>query len=354
MKIEVKPFFEIGDGRAASLYVLENDSGVRAEITDFGGAIIRLYAPDRTGALADVMMGCPNPEDYMKNVAKYLYQGVLLGRNSNRIENAECDIDGIRYSLEANFRQHNIHGGTNGLSFRLMNAETAVTEKGPCLKLTHQMKHLSDDFPGNLDITVKYTVCADNTLLIDYDAVSDAATIINLTNHAYFNLAGHASGSIRNQELQLEAPFYMPADELALCTGEICRVDGTPFDFRKGKSFDDALSAEHPQTKIVGGIDHDFLVPGKGYRFVGKASHPSSGRAMECYTTLPCVHVFTYLIPESSPLPGKDGAIYKKYQGFCLETQTVPNAPNMPWFRQPIYKAGEHYKESTGFRFIVE
>jgi aldose 1-epimerase len=351
MRIEIKPFFETEDGRVASLYVLENDSGIRAEISDFGGAIIRLFVPDRAGSSADVMMACPSPEDYMRNAARYMYQGVLVGRNSNRISDAVCYIDGEKYSLEANLPPHNLHGGTKGLSLRLMKGETAVTDNGPCLILTHQMKHLSDDFPGNLDITVKYTVCSDNTFLIDYEAVSDATTIINLTNHAYFNLAGHASGSIRNQELQLESPFYMPSDELALCTGEICRVDGTPFDFRKGKSFDEALSAEHPHTKIFGGFDHNFALPGQGYRLAGKASHPASGRTMECYTTSPCVHLFTYNIAE--PLPGKDGAIYNKHQGFCLETQTVPNAPNMPWFQQPIYKAGEYYKESTGYRFGV-
>ena len=352
MRVDKKSFFRTKDGRAASLYTLENDNGLRAEISDFGGAIYRLFAPDRAGKTADVMLGCPSPAAYMENHTKYSYQGVLVGRNSNRIADAVCTIAGKEYTLDQNLKPHNIHGGPNGLSMRLMDGEAYIAKEGAGLKLTHRMEHLSDAFPGNLDIVVTYTVTADNTLLLDYDAVSDQDTIINFTNHAYFNLAGHASGKISAQVLQLDAPFHMPEDELGLCTGEVWDVTGGPFDFRTGRTFGEALSGSHPQVRIHGGFDQNFLVPGEGYRLVGKASDPASGRTMECLTTLPCVQLYTYNLGDLT-IPGKDGATYGEHQGFCLETQLVSNAAVMPWFRSPIYKAGEHYRERTGYRFGV-
>jgi aldose 1-epimerase len=213
------------------------------------------------------------------------------------------------------------------------------------------MEHLSDDFPGNLDIVVTYTLTSDNSLLIDYDAVSDAETVINLTHHAYFNLAGHASGDIHDHVLELDAPFYMPIDNVALCTGEIREADSAPFDFREGQSFGEAMSKAHPQLDIQGGFDHNFLLSGEGYRHVGSVSHSASGRRLNCYTTLPCIQLYTYNI--NDPKPGKDGVVYNKHQGFCLETQTAPNAAAMPWLRSPIYAAGVPYRERSGFRFGV-
>lgn len=352
MKVDQKPFFKTKDGRETFLYTLENDSGLRAEVSDFGGAIYRLWVPDRKGEVADVTLGCPSPEAYMDNEHSYYYQGVLVGRNSNRIRDAVCKLGGIEYMLDQNLKPHNLHGGPNGLSFRLMEAEAYTKKDGACLRFSHRMEHLSDAFPGNLDIVVTYTITDDNTLLLEYDAVSDAETMINLTHHAYFNLAGHASGNISEQILELKAPFYMPVDDMALCTGEICSVDGTPFDFRGGQSFGEAFAKVHPHLEIQGGFDQNFLLPGEGYRLVGKVSHPASGRTMECCTTLPCVQLYTY--NTKAPIPGKDGVTYEKHQGFCLETQTVPNAAAMPWLRSPIYKAGERYKERTGYRFGVE
>lgn len=346
MKISVQPYGDLPYGGQALCYVLENNKGMRAEITNFGGVVLRLFVPDREGKADDVVLGHPALEDYLQNPG---YFGALVGRNSNRIAGAEVEIAGKAYSLEKNNGDNNLHSGSGGLSFRLMNAEARAVGNQPILMLTHTMEDLSDGFPGNIAITVAYALTDDNCLMIDYLAMSDKDTVINLTNHTYFNLAGHDSGPVYDHLLQLSAPYYNPGNSECFPTGEIRSVAGSPFDFRKEKPLGEGVLADCEQVKQYGGIDHNLILDGTGYRHVGRVTEPVSGRVMEMLTNLPAVQLYTG--NGIGDRPGKDGASYHNHSGFCLETQFVPNAVHMPWLMSPIFRAGEEYVTTTAYRF---
>ena len=345
----MKNFGIMPDGTTIPLYKLTNNNGMTVEISGLGGAIINLNVPDSKGSLADVALAHAVPDDYFTNPG---YFGVLIGRNSNRIADAVCDIASVRYELAKNDGDHNLHSDKGSLCFRLMNGELFDSPDGPQLRLTCRLEHLSDGFPGNLDVTVTYTLTHDNAIVIDYEAVCDADTIINLTNHTYFNLAGHDSGSIKQHKLTLDAPFYCPNDKSGIPTGELLKVEGTPFDMRHGKKIGDGLDSGYPQIELFKGYDHNFILAGNGWRKIGKVEEPVSGRYMEIFTTQSNVQLYTHNLG-SGTMRGKDGTTYSAHQGFCLETQTTPNAARMPWLISPIYKTGQVYKERTAYCFGV-
>lgn len=334
------------NGKPILLYELENNSGMRAEICSLGGAIISLWVPDADGNLADVVLGHPNIEDYILNP---FYFGALVGRNTNRIAGSTCMLDGVIYELDKNDGENNLHGGSKGLTYRLMEGELLKSEQESSLRLTCQIPHLSDGFPGNLDVVVTYTLQQDNVLVIDYEAVSDAETIINLTNHSYFNLSGHNSGSIKEHIITMDTPFYNPNDEECVPTGELLKVENTPFDMESGIKLGDGIESGFPQINMFNGYDHNVVLPGRGWRVVCKVEDPISGRVMEVLTTQSNIQLYTH--NQSISIPGKNGACYEMHQGFTMETQTVPNGQAMPWMLSPIYKANDIYKERTAFRF---
>jgi aldose 1-epimerase len=346
-KTSKTPWGKMPDGREASLYTLENSNGMRVSISDFGGIIYKIELPDRNGGYTDVTLGHENFEAYLTNPGFF---GALIGRNGNRIGNATVELDGVEYALEKNDGENNLHGGKNGLHGKLFGAWFAKSGPNPSLCLTTTIAHMEDGLPGNLRVDVIYTLTEDNTLQLDYEAVSDRTTLINLTNHAYFNLTGHASGSVDGQVLTLNAPFYCPGDATCMPTGELFSVKDTPFDFRRGKRFAEAFESDHPQLAQYNGFDHNFCLPGNEYRLCGGAICPASGRYMEFYTTLPAVQVYTANGIKAGS-KGKDGAEYGPRQAFCLESQTNPNAAAMPWLKSPIYRAGEIYRETTAYRF---
>lgn len=346
MKISAQPYGVTPDGKQTKLYILENKNGVRAEITDLGGCLLRLYVPDKDGKLADVVLAHPSMEDYIKNPNFF---GALVGRSANRIGGAEVDISGTVYQLDKNNGENNLHGGYNSLTFQVMSSEARIVEGCPLLLLSHTFEHMSDGFPGTLSIQVCYSLTDDNALTIDYRAVADKDTVINLTNHSYFNLAGHDSGSIDNHTLQINANFYNPGGEDCLPTGEILSVEGTVFDFTKPRTVGEGLSADVQQLKQFGGYDHNLVLDGQGYRKIATLTDPASGRAMDVSTNLPAVQLYTG--NNVKDCPGKDNTTYAAHHGLCLETQFIPNAVHMPWLLSPIFSAGDEFVSTTSYRF---
>ena len=347
MKIQVKPYGNLPDGRQVDIYTMENSGGMSVSVITFGGVITNLLVPDKQGNLADVVLAHQGLDCYLKNPGCF---GAMVGRNSNRIGNARIEIKGKQYALTANSGKNNLHGGPKGMIFRLFDADVRCVNGEPVLLLKHTINDMDDEFPGQLDVSITLTLTNDNSLVIDYRAVSDKDTIINLTNHSYFNLAGHGCGDILGHTLEMNADFYTPATPECLPTGEILSVAGTAFDFRNAKLIGKDIGGECPQLKMFGGYDHNFMLGGSGYRKIATLSDPASGRNMAAYTDLPCVQLYTANNLSASVI-GKDGAAYRKHGGVCLETQTCPNAAQMPWLVSPIYAAGQEYISTTAYQF---
>ena len=346
MKIFSEEFGILPDGRRVDLFILENRNGMQVQLSNFGGAIRRILVPDKNGKLEDIVLGYKTFEEYIGNPHFF---GALIGRSSNLMAGNIIEISGKTYTLDKNDGENNLHGGLNSLTYRLLDAEIRSCNGEPSLALTHTIKHLSDGFPGNLKVAVTYTLTNDNALRICYHAVSDADTIISFTNHTHFNLGGHASGTIYDHTLDINADFYTPVDSCCIPTGEILKVGGTPFDYRGGRRIGDNILTDCEQLNIYGGYDHNFVINGKGFRQAATLLHPESGRVMKVFTDLPGVHIYTCnLLPEDIY---KDGAVYGRHQGLCFETQMFANAVQMPWVLSPLHSAGEEYSTMTEFRF---
>ena len=346
MNISVEKFGDLPDGRQADLYTLENQNGMKVQISNFGGVVRRILVPDKNGLPEDVVLGYKTFGEYISNPE---YFGALIGRSTNLMAGNVVEISGKKYFLDKNYGENNLHGGFNSLTYRLLDAETHSDNGDLSLVLSHTMAHLSDGFPGNLKVKVIYTLTSGNALKICYRAISDADTVISFTNHTHFNLGGHASGTIYNHILDISADFYSPIDSNCIPTGEIIKVTGTPFDFRGGKKIGDVIFTNCEQLNIYGGYDHNFVINGKGLRKAVTLMHPESGRTLDVFTDLPGVHLYTCNL-----LPGgvyKDEGIYQKHQAMCFETQMFPNAVNMPWVLSPIHSADEEYLTTTTFQF---
>ena len=349
MKISAERFGQLPDGRTVYSYNLENDA-IKVEILNYGGIVRSLYLPDKNGRIADVVLGCPGLPEYLEDKG---YLGAIVGRNANRISGASFRLFDQKFGMEANDGKNNLHSGPNGLSSRLFTAEVHTFNNLPALLLSHTIEDGSDGFPGNLIVTIAYALTEDNALMIDYRAVSDKDTVINLTNHSYFNLAGHDSGNIYGHTLELDAPLYTPGNAECMPTGEILKVKDTPFDFftapkALGKDIHSALT----QLSQYGGYDHNFVLKGVGYRKVATLADPESGRVMNVLTDLPGVQLYTgnHFDGETSY---KDGVKYPKHAGVCLETQFFPNAANLPWFPSAFFAEGEEYAFTTTYQFSI-
>jgi aldose 1-epimerase len=348
LKIYQEEFALLPDGRQASLYNLENKNGMQVQISDYGGVVRRIMVPDRNGKFDDVVLGYKTNEEYISNPH---YFGALIGRSANLLNGNIIEIDGKMYELDKNDGENNLHGGVNSLTYRLLDAEAKLRNDEPSLILTHVIEHLSDGFPGNLEVSVIYTLKNNNSLRIDYCAVSDADTVISFTNHTHFNLGGHASKTIYDHVLRINADFYTPIDLCCIPTGEILSVKDTPFDFRKGELIGDKINTECEQLNIYGGYDHNFVIKRNGFREALTLTHPASGRELTVLTDLPGVHLYTCnILPDDVY---KDNEKYEKHQGMCFETQMFPNAVEMPWVLSPIRRAGEKYTTTTEFNFGV-
>ena len=320
------------------LHTLRNRNGVEVSITNYGATITSIMAPDRNGVFDDVVLGYETLDEYIRNPR---YLGALIGRYANRIGGGKFSLNGVEYQLPQNNGENHLHGGWKGFDKRVWKASVTTDTDG--LHLEYFSPDREENYPGNLSVAVDYVLNDENELRIDYHAETDQDTIINLTNHSYFNLGGQGHGSILDHELMLHAAGFTPVGADLIPTGEIRSVDGTPMDFRKRRVIGN------------GGYDHNFVLDDWKdglMRSVARLSDPSSGRVMEVDTTQPGIQFYSGNFLDGS-LIGKGGVAYQKYAALCLETQHFPDSPNQPNFPSTVLRAGERFKEATIYRFTT-
>lgn len=349
--VEKKPFGKTASGEALSLYTLTNAHGVTVSITNYGGIVTALSVPDRTGKLADVVLGFNTPDGYLKGSP---YFGALIGRYGNRIAKGHFSLNGKTYTLAVNNAPNHLHGGLKGFDKVAWTAEP-VNGKEPGLKLTYVSKDGEEGYPGTLTTTVLYTLTDANELRIEYSATTDKDTVVNLTSHSYFNLAGEGEGDVLSHELSIDADRFTPTDAGSIPTGELKSVEGTPFDFRKPTTIGARIDAADEQIKLGNGYDHNFVLNGQAgtLRKAARVHEPKTGRVMEVLTTEPGIQFYTGNFLDGT-LTGKAGKVYKRRNAFCLETQHYPDAPNQPSFPTTLLKPGQTYHTVTVYKFSTD
>ena len=333
-----------------SIFTLTNAHGLRADITNVGGRVMSLWVPDKHGQLRDVVLGFDNPQDYLPENHRSDF-GAIIGRYANRLCNGRITIDGQTYQLPQNDGNHCLHGGPDGWQYRLFNVESVSDSR---LVLSLVSEDGDSGFPGNVCARVTYTLADDNALDIQYEAVTDAPTVINMTNHSYFNLNGDASTDILNHILMIDADRYTPIDETFIPTGELASVEGTPMDFRQPKPIGRDINADFEQLRRGHGYDHNWVLNTKGddARPCARLESPITGIAMEVFTTEPGMQVYTGNFLDGT-VAGKGGVMYQQRSAVCLETQKFPDSPNQHWPESDAFlHPGEVYRSRTSFRFI--
>lgn len=355
-EIPVKSFGSLPDGREAHLYTLQNSHGFRADISDFGGVVVRLYVPDKSGNLADVALGFDNAAQYLKESPFF---GALIGRYGNRIAHGKFTLDGKEYTLPLNDHPGDIpcslHGGTTGFDKQLWKAEPTTKDGNPALVLTYVSKDGEMGYPGTLTAEVTYCVTDKNELRIDYKATTDKATPVNLTNHTYFNLHGEGNGNILDHELMIAASNTTPVDAGLIPIGRFAPVAGTPFDFTTPHAIGERVNATNEQLKFGGGYDHNWVLDNQSGKLELAASlyEPKSGRYMEVLTTEPGLQFYCGNFLDGTRV-GKSGKKYEFRSGLCLETQHYPDSPNEPNFPTTILRPGETLHSTTIYRFSTK
>jgi aldose 1-epimerase len=346
--VEKKDFGKTADGTAVDIYTLTNSNGMKAKITTYGGIITEVHVPDRNGKLADVVLGFDDLKSYL---AGHPHFGAITGRVANRIAKGKFTLDGKEYSLFVNNGPNSLHGGKVAFDKKVWKAESFEGKDGVGVKMTYVSPDGEEGFPGTLTTTVTYTLTDKNELRIDYHATTDKPTIVNLTNHSYFNLAGAGSGDILGTELTIEAEQYTPADDTLIPTGELTSVKDTPLDFTTPHTIGERAGQI---KKSIGGYDHNYVLRSGGGKLAlaARAYEPKSGRVMETYTTEPGVQLYTANFMGDTK--GKGGAVYKKQGGFCLETQHFPDAINQPKFPSVVLRPGKTYETTTVYKFGVK
>lgn len=335
------------EGNQASLYVIRNENGMEAAVTDLGATLVSLKVKNKEGSMTDVVLGYENAAGYEAGTCFF---GTIVGRNANRIGGAQFELNGKTYHLTGNDNGNNLHSGMDFYNIRIWETEE-VTETSVRFKL-----HSPDGdqgYPGALDMKVTYTLDEENGLTIHYEAVPDQDTVINMTNHSYFNLNGHKSGSVLHHRMQLLSDAFTPADAQSIPTGEVCSVDGTPMDFRSTKELGAEIDAAYEPLILGNGYDHNWVLKNEG-RFdkVAEVTGDESGIVMEVWTDRPGVQVYTANFLENEA--GRNGAVYQKRDAVCLETQNYPDAVHQKNFPEAICKKGETYDTKTAYRFHIE
>lgn len=340
------------EGTPVHLYTLTNARGASASIATWGATVVSLTVPDRTGQPGDVLLGFDTLPPYLQ---PHPYFGSIVGRYGNRIGGAQFTLDGQTYTLAKNNGENSLHGGLRGFDKHVWKAREVPSADGQALELVHVSPDGDEGFPGTLTATVVYTWTDDNALRIDYTATTDTPTVVNLTNHAYFNLSAGASPTILDHQLQLAADRFTPVDEGLIPTGELRPVADTPFDFRTARRIGEAIDADDEQIRFGGGYDHNFVVNGEAgtLRRAAFVVDPASGRTMEVRTTEPGVQFYTGNFLDGT-ITGKGGRTYVRRSGFCLETQHFPDSPNKPDFPSVVLRPGETYRTTTVYRFGTE
>ncbi len=346
--MKTQSFGKAKNGAQATLYCFENAAGMVMEVTDFGATLYALKVPDKNGQPRDVVLGYDSPMEYLSGSNTAF--GATIGRNGNRIGEARFELNGKTYQMDQNEKGNNLHSGFDYYHYRMWNAKASTDNS-----ITFSLHSPDGDqgFPGNFDIDVTYTLTDDGELRIDYCGVPDHDTVANMTNHSYFNLNGHDSGSILEHEVWVDADAFLATDADQIPTGEIVPVAGTPMDFRTKKPIGRDIGADDDQMKIAGGYDHNWCLNNHGvFAKVASLFSGESGITMDVCTDRPGVQIYTanYLREE----PGKGGAVYKTHQGICFETQGYPDAIHHSNFPSVICRAGEPYQTTTVYRFRVE
>jgi aldose 1-epimerase len=336
------PFGTLPDGREVMRHTLRNASGMEVALIDWGAAIQALHVPDRDGTLANVALGFSSLEPYLRPDSHSL--GATVGRYANRIAEATFTLEGTTYELTPNEGRNQLHGGAHGFSKRLWAAEARERS----VAFSRRSEDGEEGYPGALDVQVTYTLTAENALRIEYRAEAEQTTILNLTNHALFNLAGEGSGAILGHELTVAADRYVPVDGGFIPTGELAALDGTPLDFSAATAIGARIAEPFEQLTLAGGYDHTYVLTGATPAAV--LHDPRSGRVLELRTTEPGVQVYTGCQLDGH-LVGTSGARYQQYFGVALETQHFPDSPNHPQFPSTVLRAGKVYESSTELRF---
>jgi aldose 1-epimerase len=345
------PFGVLPSGDSVHLFTLTNGRGVELRLIDYGGLVISLKTKDRTGALADIVLGYDSLDGYLKSSP---YFGALVGRYANRIAKGRFTLDGATYTLATNNGPNALHGGLKGFDKVVWSAEPKDDSTGVGVVLRYTSKDAEEGYPGTLSVRVTYTLTDRNAFAIDYLATADKATPINLTQHSYFNLAGDGAGDVLGHVVEIDADRYTPVDTTLIPTGALEDVAGTPFDFRRGAVVGDHIGDANEQLRSAGGYDHNFVLNGNGpgLRHAARVVEPKSGRTLDVETTEPGVQFYTGNFLDGT-ITGKAGHVYRRRSGFCLETQHFPDSPNQPSFPSTILRPGEEYRSRTVYTFGV-
>jgi aldose 1-epimerase len=333
------------------IFTLTNKNGVSTKITNYGGIVMSLNVPDKGGRFGDVVLGFDNVEEYLN---PHPYFGALIGRYGNRIANGKFTLEGKDYTLAQNDGLNSLHGGLKGFDKVIWDAKPLDTPDGPVLELTYLSKDGEEGYPANLLVKVIYTLTHDDALRIDYTATTDETTVINLTHHSYFNLAGAGNGDILDHDLLLNAAHFTPVNETLIPTGEIRPVAGTPFDFTRSTRIGLRINQDDEQLKFGLGYDHNWVLnrTDNALALAARASEPGSGRVMEVWTTEPGIQFYSGNFLDGSHT-GKGGKVYRHRYGFCLETQHFPDSPNQPNFPSTVLKASQTYTSTTVYKFLI-
>ncbi len=347
LTVTQQAFGKTADGTPVDLFTLANARGVQVSITNYGGIIVSLLAPDRQGRPGDIVLGFERLEDYLKG---HPYFGAIVGRYGNRIAKGRFTLDGVEYKLARNNGENHLHGGLQGFDKKVWAARHWMDSAGAHLELAYSSPDGEEGYPGRLDVKVTYTLAENNQLRISYYAVTDKPTVVNLTNHSYFNLAGE--GDILGHVLRLNADRFTPVDAGLIPTGELRPVAGTPFDFTAPTPIGARIEQDDEQLRLGRGYDHNFVLRGGGGALAEAAEvyEPKTGRVLRVLTTEPGVQFYTGNFLDGT-LRGKGGRVYARRAGFCLETQHFPDSPNQPGFPSTVLRPGQTYRSTTVFEF---
>jgi aldose 1-epimerase len=336
------------------LYTIKNDNGVVMQVTNYGAKIVTLFVPDKEGNFKDIVFGYENIQAYLGGDK---YFGAIVGRYANRIAGGKFILDGTEYQIPTNDGGKNaLHGGDSGFDNAVWTGEITENPDGEAVKLTLYSPDRDQGFPGNLKVEVLYTLTDKNELIVDYSAVTDKPTVVNLSQHSYFNLNGQDSGPILDHELVINADNFTPVDQALIPTGEIRPVEGSAFDFRTPHLIGERIASTAEQIVLGGGYDHNFILNKETageLTFAASAYDKLSGRFLEVFTTQPAIQFYTGNFLNGSQT-GKGGTVYNYRSGFCLETQHYPDSPNHPDFPSTVLRPGEVYKQQTVFRFSAK
>jgi aldose 1-epimerase len=346
--VKREPFGTV-NGTPVEIFTLTNKHGVEVRATSYGGIITSIKTPDRAGAMGDIVLGFNSLDGYLGD---HPFFGAIIGRYGNRIAKGRFTIDGAEHQLATNNGPNHLHGGNKGFDKQVWQAEPTA---GNGIAFTYTSADGEEGYPGTLAVKVVYRLTDDNQLLVEYEARTDKATHVNLTQHSYFNLAGEGSGDILGHELTIDADRYTPVDDTLIPTGELASVDGTPFDFRKSTAIGARIDAAHPQIKVGPGYDHNWVLNRTHSQLqrVARVLEPTSGRTLEVSTTEPGMQFYAGNFLDGK-LVGKSGRPYGRRSGFCLETQHYPDTPNHANFPTTLLRPGEPYQSRTAFTFGVQ